>query len=71
VTAPDPFEQSVDDYVACQHSRATFTLEAMGAELAGEFDVALAEVLAPHARNGLLTYDRRTRVEWGVPHGVR
>jgi SAM-dependent methyltransferase len=71
VTAPDPFEQSVDDYVACQHSRATLTLEAMGAELASEFDAALAKVLAPHARNGLLTYDRRTRVEWGVPHGVR
>ena len=71
VTAPSPFEQSIDDYVACQHSRATFTFDAMGPSLAAEFDEALARALAPHAHDGQLRYDRRTRLEWGVPQEAR
>jgi SAM-dependent methyltransferase len=67
VTAPSPFRQRVDDYIACQHSRATFTLEAMGSELAREFDAALSEVLTPHADAGWIRFDRRTRIEWGRP----
>ncbi len=67
VTGPDPFEQSVADYVACQHSRATFTLEAMGPELARDFDRALLGLLEPHARDGRLLLQRRTRMEWGRP----
>ncbi len=71
VTAPAPFEQTIEDYVACQHSRATFAPEAMGPVLAREFDAALTEILTPHARDGVLRYDRRTLIEWGVPQKGR
>jgi SAM-dependent methyltransferase len=67
VTAPAPFRQRVDDYIACQHSRATFTLPVMGPELARQFDNALREALKPHADSGWVTFDRRTRIEWGRP----
>ena len=67
MTAPVSFEQSVEDYLACLHSRATFTLEAMGTQLAREFDTAAAEVLTPHARSGRLSFSQRTRIEWGFP----
>ena len=30
-------------------------------------DDALREVLTPHAKDGWLSYDVRTRVEWGRP----
>lgn len=69
VTEAAPFRQSLDDYIACQHSRATFTPEAMGPALMQEFDVAFRELLAPHAQAGWLNYSVRTRVEWGRPIG--
>jgi SAM-dependent methyltransferase len=65
LTEAVPYSQNVADYVACQHSRATFTPEAMGLELALEFDEALAAALAPYVRDEVLEYDRRTLLEWG------
>ena len=38
VTEAAPFRQRVDDYIACQHSRASFAPDVMGPELAREFD---------------------------------
>lgn len=67
VTAPCAFEQAIDEYIACQHSRATFTPEAMGVRLATEFDQALRDVLVPHADDGRLHFDVRTRIDWGLP----
>jgi hypothetical protein len=39
----------------------------MGAALAAEFDAELADLLAPHARNGLLALDVITDLVWGAP----
>ncbi len=66
VTAPAPVRQTVDDYVACQHSRATFTHEVMGPELADAFDAALRGVVEEYADSGSITYLCRTRIEWGL-----
>ena len=66
VTAPAAVRQTVEDYIACQHSRATFTHEVMGSELADAFDAALRGVLEDHADSGWLRYACRTRIEWGV-----
>jgi SAM-dependent methyltransferase len=66
VTEPVLVEQSVASFIACQHSRQTFCLEAMGDSLARQHDERLREILAPHAdRDGMLRYEHRTRVEWG------
>jgi SAM-dependent methyltransferase len=61
------FEQSIDDFITCQHSRATWARSAMGATAAAAFDRELRELLLPHARAGVLEYRVRTRVAWGTP----
>lgn len=67
VTAPFAVRQSIDDFLACQHSRATWSYDFMGDAMAAEFDARLRAILAPHARDGMLEYAVRTRVEWGLP----
>jgi len=58
--------QSVEDLIACEHSRATFTRAAMG-DLAEPFDADLRAVLAPRARDGVLSYAVTSRLVWGRP----
>lgn len=67
ITAPMRFTQSIGDYLRCQHSRATWSEEHMGEDLVREFDAAMTAMLAPHARDGMLTYAVQTRLEWGRP----
>ncbi len=67
ITAPFAVRQTIEDYLACQHSRATWAPEFMGEEMAAEFDGRLAELLGRHARDGVLAYSVRTRMEWGKP----
>ncbi|WP_189425360.1 class I SAM-dependent methyltransferase [Devosia pacifica] len=59
-----PFEQSVADFIRCQHSRDTFTAARLGPRRA-DFDAELAELLMPHAINGRLVYRIRTSLVWG------
>ncbi|MBV9419134.1 MAG: class I SAM-dependent methyltransferase [Alphaproteobacteria bacterium] len=67
VTEPFTIRQTIADYIACQHSRATFSYDFMGPELSAEFDGRLTAMLARHARDGVLEYAVQTRVEWGLP----
>ena len=67
VTGPVSFEQSLDEYVACLHSRQTFCLEAMGETLAAEFGAAIRAMLEPWSADGRIRYEVRTRIEWGRP----
>jgi SAM-dependent methyltransferase len=67
VTQPVSFEQSLDEYVACLHSRQTFCLEAMGEPLAAEFDAAIRAMLRRWSEAGRVRYEVRTRIEWGRP----
>jgi SAM-dependent methyltransferase len=67
ITAPHPIRQTVDDYLLCQHSRATWSIDFMGPAMTAQFDAALRAALAPHARDGMLDYVVQTRVEWGLP----
>ncbi|GLQ57185.1 class I SAM-dependent methyltransferase [Devosia nitrariae] len=60
-----PFEQSVADFIACQHSRDTFAPSKLGARGAA-FDAELEEILRPHAVDGRLTYRVRTKLVWGA-----
>jgi hypothetical protein len=61
------FTQSIDDYLRCQHSRATWSQQHMGESLAREFDDRMTELLSRHAYDGMLTYAVQTRIEWGRP----
>jgi SAM-dependent methyltransferase len=64
------FRQSIVDYVACQHSRATFTRARMGQEVAAAFDEELGALLAPYARDGMIAYELVTDLTWGTARAV-
>jgi SAM-dependent methyltransferase len=59
--------ETIAGYIACQHSRATWTRAVMGEALAHEFDEDLALTLAPFARAGRLRYRVKSNLVWGTP----
>ena len=59
--------QDVASVVRGEHSRATWTLARMGPALAARFDAELETILAPHAVDGVLTFQVRSVVTWGRP----
>jgi len=59
--------QPLADFIASQHSRATWTREAMGPDLAQAFDEDLALRLGPWTQDGVLTYELVTELTWGRP----
>ncbi|HUY39714.1 MAG TPA: class I SAM-dependent methyltransferase [Candidatus Binataceae bacterium] len=65
VTAPVRISQSVEDYLRCQHSRATWSEDHLGAEAAREFDAGMTKLLSRHAVAGMLDFAVQTRIEWG------
>jgi len=65
ITAPVSFSQSVTDYLRCQHSRATWSEDQLGAKASAEFDAAMTAILNRYTRDGMLTFNVQTRIEWG------
>ncbi|HZC15395.1 MAG TPA: class I SAM-dependent methyltransferase [Caulobacteraceae bacterium] len=61
------FRQNLEDFITCQHSRATWTRAVMGKTLAGELDRDLAVLLRPYARDGFLELDLVSELVWGAP----
>ncbi len=61
------FAQPLADFVAGQHSRATWSRAIMGADLAAEFDRDLEQRLRPWAPEGVLTFDLTSELVWGTP----
>jgi len=58
----EPFRQSIDDYIACQHSRDTFAVPRLGSHLA-DFRGELADLLTPHAdADGQLAFRVETQL---------
>jgi SAM-dependent methyltransferase len=65
ITAPVAYSQSIADYLRCQHSRATWSEDHLGERASAEFDAAMTSILTPYARDGILTFNVQTRIEWG------
>lgn len=65
ITAPVAFSQSIGDYLRCQHSRATWSEDHLGEKASTDFDAAMTAILNRYARDGMITFDVRTRIEWG------
>jgi len=65
VTQPVEISQTIDDFLRCEHSRATWSEEILGESDVREFDARMTRILTPHANNGVLTYSMQTRIEWG------
>ena len=66
-TPGEPFQQSVDDYIALQHSRSAFARHRMEPALADEFDEAIRKMLRPYAAGGFVGYDTSVSMTWGRP----
>ena len=64
ITAPISFSQSILDYLRCQHSRATWSEDQLGAKASAEFDAEMTEILKRYAHGGMLTFNVQTRIEW-------
>ncbi len=67
VTDAWPIEQSIDEFLRCEHSRQSFSEDHLGPELSAFFDDAMRESLSPYATGGRIRYSVRTRIEWGRP----
>lgn len=59
--------QPVGEFIACQHSRASWAPAAMGRERLDAFDAELTALLEPYQRAGALRYRVRTTLTWGRP----
>ena len=59
--------QSVEDFIASQHSTATWARSAMGVALGTEFDRDLDALLRPYAKEGLLELNLVSELTWGAP----
>ena len=64
------FRQSVEDFVVCQHSRATWSLATMGAALAAEFDRDLDALMRPFSTDGMLELEIVSELTWGAPRAT-
>ena len=62
---PEPFAQSIDDYVTSLHSQNGFSRERMPSADLSAFDSAVRGAVTPYAQNGLLTVPVVARVVWG------
>lgn len=59
--------QSVDDFVECQHSRASWARHRMGEAASGAFDAEIRDLLAPFTLDGKVTYPVATNLTTGRP----
>ena len=64
------YRQNVSDFVTCQHSRATWTVDQLGEAVAAEFDRELTELLTPFAGDGQLEFSVQTNLVWGTPRSA-
>ena len=68
-TAPVTSIQSIDDYIASFHSRASLSLDHMRASDAATFDWQLRDLVSPWSTEGTLELLTVSSVVWGRPRG--
>ncbi len=60
-------KQSVEDYIACFHSRSSLALESMRAEAATAFDTELRKLVSKWSKDDYLELQTVGSVFWGKP----
>lgn len=66
-TAPEPFEQSLGDYVESFHSSNGFSRDRMEPRAAADFDELVVKLAAPHCPGGVVRGEVVGTVIWGRP----
>lgn len=69
-TITSTVSQPIEAFIDGEHSRGTWTRQKMGPDRAAAFDADLRALLTPHAREGVLTYNVRTRLTYGRPRST-
>ena len=64
-TSSIPFEQTITDFIRCDHSRESLCIERMGEKSVQEFDSKLRDILQPYSFNGKVQFEISTRLIWG------
>ena len=59
-----PSEQSIEDFIRCQHSRDTFASSRLAGRM-NAFDGELRDMLAPYTSSGRLSFIVKTKLVWG------
>jgi SAM-dependent methyltransferase len=70
-TSPATSQQSIEDYVASFHSRASLSRDRMSPADATAFDNHLRELVEPWNIGGMLDLETIASVVWGVPQSTR
>ena len=65
ISRPVRVAQSVEEFLRCEHSRATWSEDHLGEAGSAQFDEGLGRILKPFATDGVLTFSAQTRIEWG------
>src|SRR5215469_10120892 len=65
VSRPVRVAQTVEEFLRCEHSRATWSEDHLGEAGSAQFDEGLGRILKPFATDGVLTFSAQTRIEWG------
>ena len=65
------FHQPLEDFIAGQHSRATWARAAMGPDLTAAFDEELDALMRPFATDGRLALEMVSHLTWGAPRVSR
>jgi ubiquinone/menaquinone biosynthesis C-methylase UbiE len=66
-TAPIPYSQTIDEYIAGLHSRSGLSRERMGEQRAEEFDQQVRALLLQHHQDQVLPLQANALVIWGTP----
>jgi SAM-dependent methyltransferase len=65
ISEPVQVAQNITDFLACEHSRSTWSEDHLGEKASAQFDKGLRELLTPFATDDILTFSVQTRLEWG------
>lgn len=68
-TAPVPFVQSINDYIASFHSRNGFSRDRMTPEQAEGFEQEAREILLKSHSDGVMRMQVVANIVWGIPQG--
>jgi len=66
-TAPVPFAQPLDDYIAAFHSMSSLSREHMGQESALNFDHEVRAIVSKYITNGMVEKQVYGTIVWGRP----
>lgn len=66
-----PARQRVDDLIAGEHSRATWSRARIGPARAAAFDADLRAALEPWAEDGVVAFEVSSTLAWGRPLAAR